>query len=121
MARNPTIERYATSTQTSAASIITLISFTMPEDDIACQVDWQAVGVEATGGQVTSYKAYATFDNPSGTVAKVGSTTTTFEIDEDTNVVFTEDTDGTNIRLRVTPSSDTTDWVAWATVTFLRL
>lgn len=118
---NPIIEKLAGNARTTSATTTTLISFEFPSDDLSAHVHWTVVGKETTSGQITTYEAIASYDNTSGTVTKIGSTSSLHEVDEDTNVTFTEDASGSTARLRVTPSTDTTDWSAWATITFLRL
>lgn len=113
---NPIIHVVAGSA-TTTGSTTTLISYVPDNSDVVIHVHWTVVGRETSSGQITTYEAIASFKNPSGSMAQSGTTTVLHEVDEDTNVTFTETGSGAAILLQVNPSPDTTQWSAWAQFT----
>lgn len=119
MSANPIIDIVAGNAHTTSATTTTLITLTPPADGLTIHVHWTAVGIESVSGEITTYEAIASFKNPAGAMAQSGTTTILHEVDEDTNVVFVESAVDASILLRVTPSADTSDWSAWAQVTYI--
>lgn len=99
--------------QTTDATVTTLDSFTLASNT-AVVVSWLICAVKSDLSQAASYSVTACFKNNAGTVAQVGTTTTTVIGESDAAWDATADNSTTTIRLRITGKASTT--IQWTSI-----
>ncbi len=99
--------------QTTDATVTTLDSFTIASNSAAV-VSWLVTGIKSDSSQAAAYSCTACFKNNAGTVAQVGTTTTTVIGESDAAWDATVDNSTTTIRLRITGKAATT--VQWTSI-----
>jgi hypothetical protein len=97
---------------TTDATVTTLDSFTIGSNTAAA-VTWMVTAIKSDRSEAAAYSVSAVFRNNGGTVAQVGTTTTTVLGESDSAWTATIDNSTTTIRLRVTGKAATTiQWTA---------
>ncbi len=99
--------------QTTDATVTTLDSFTIASNS-AVVVSWLVTAIKSDSSQAAAYSCTACFKNNAGTVAQVGTTTTTAIGESDSAWDATVDNSTTTIRLRITGKSATT--IQWTSI-----
>jgi len=99
--------------QTTDATVTTLDSYVLGSN-VTCLVTWLVVATRSTMASAAAYSVSACFRNNAGTVAQVGTTTTTVIGEDVAGWDATADNSGTTIRLRVTGAASTT--IQWGAV-----
>lgn len=99
--------------QTTDATVTTLDSFTLASNTTVV-VSWLVVATRSTMATAAAYSVTACFRNNGGTVAQVGTTTTTVIGEDVAGWDATADNSTTTIRLRVTGAGSTT--IQWSAI-----
>jgi hypothetical protein len=99
--------------QTTDATVTTLDSFTLASNTTVV-VSWLVVATRSTMATAAAYSVQACFRNNAGTVAQVGTTTTTVIGEDVAGWDATADNSTTTIRLRVTGAASTT--IQWSAI-----
>ena len=99
--------RIPTTVQTTDATVTTLESFTTASDT-AYTIHATVSAVKSDGSQVASYVMYATFQNDSGTLTQVGTTSYSHTAESDAAWDAVLDISGTAVRVRITGVAATT-------------
>lgn len=109
------VDRQPVHVQTTDATVTTLDSFTLASNT-AVVCSYLVTGIKSDSSQCAAYAVTATFKNNAGTVAQVGTTTTTVIGESDAAWDCTIDNSTTTIRLRITGKAATTiQWTSLAT------
>jgi len=99
--------------QTTDATVTTVGSFTIGSNT-ALTIAVYVTGMKTDASQAAQYGRVAGFRNNAGTVAQVGTTQSSFTLEDDSSWDCTIDNSGTTIRVRVTGKAATT--INWTCV-----
>lgn len=111
-AKGTVIDRQPINVQTTDATVTSLDTFTLASNT-SVALSALVAAVKSDNSEAAAYSITAVFKNNAGTVAQVGTTTTTVLAESDAAWDATIDNSTTTIRLRVTGKAATTiQWTA---------